>query len=324
MNKIRPHRFAACTRRTPSHTRLLFIAAVALLIASCGVRDRASDAGAPSANTAVMIAPPVVLTIPRDRAAAVNVAWGTLLRAQGINTQAPLPPAPMLHPLTRTVTSLPALPASLRLPKIGMSSISDEERRANERESLRRFVNDNATLFGATSETTTLLEISQLDSNRRRASYEQRPFIYPLRAGYGRITIDFTSDGRVLNMTSTALPDAATADAAVRNARAVLNADEARLNLLGATLNIRNANADAGVPLTLPNDEESLRRAVSPTELVIYPQPLTVANAAPDIALRLAWEFKVESAGVDYVVFVDAMSGKILGGDETPTPRTKD
>lgn len=324
MNKIRPYRFAACTRRTPSHTRLLFIAAVALLIASCGARDRASDAGAPSANTAVIIAPPVVLTIPRDRAAAVNVAWGTLLRAQGINTSSPLPPAPMLHPLTRTVTSLPALPASLRLPKIGMSSISDEERRANERESLRRFVNDNATLFGATSETTTLLEISQLDSNRRRASYEQRPFIYPLRAGYGRITIDFTSDGRVLNMTSTALPDAATADAAVRNARAVLNADEARMNLLGATLNIRNANADAGVPLTLPNDEESLRRAVSPTELVIYPQPLTAANAAPDIALRLAWEFKVESAGVDYVVFVDAMSGKILGGDETPTPRTKD
>lgn len=315
MNKIHTHRFSALTRRTPAHTRLLIIAAVALLIASCGARDRASDAGAPSANTAT-IAPPVVLSISADRAAAVNVAWGTLLRAQGINTSAPLASAPMLHPLTRTITSLPALPASLRLPKVGANATGDAARQANERESLRRFVNDNATLFGATSETTTLLEISQLDSNRRRATYEQRPFIYPLRAGYGRITIDFTPDGRVLNMTSTAIPDAASADLAVRNMRAALTADEARLRLRGATVDAKNASTGAGAPLALPSDEESLRRVVNPTELVIYPQPLTGANAATSLAMRLAWEFKVEDAAGDDVIFVDAMSGEILGTEQ--------
>jgi len=322
MNKIHAPQFAARSRRMLTHTRLLFtLAGFSLLIAACGARDGAPTAGVPRANDAATIAPGVVLDIPAARVAAVNVAWGTLLRAQGINTQTPL--ALMLHPVTRTITSLPAIPAGLQLPRVGpvgMSAIGDEERRANERESLRRFVNDNATLFGATSDTTTLLEIAQLDSARRRATYEQRPFIYPLRAGYGRITIDFAPDGRVLNMTSTALPDAASADSAVRNLRATLTVDEARLRLLGATVDIRNA----GARRALPTDEVSLRQAVNPTELVIYPQPLPPTNDATSLALRLAWEFKVADAAGDYVVFVDAVSGEILGTEVSRTAPAED
>lgn len=315
MNEIHAHGLVARLRVAIPHTRLLFMLAVMLLFGACGARDRAPTASAPRAPTS---APPVVLTIPADRVAAVNVAWGALLRGQGISITAPLAPAPVLHPVTRTITSLPAIPASLRLPRIGSvgtSTIGDEERQANERESLRRFISDNATLFGATSETTTLLEIAQLDSQRRRAAYEQRPFLYPLRGGYGRITIDFAPDGRVLNMTSTALPDAAAADQAVRNMRAVLSTNEARARLRGAAIDIRNAGDAASARRTLPTDEESLRRAANLTELIIYPQPLPPANDATSLALRLAWEFKVADAAGDYVVFVDAVSGEIIGAE---------
>lgn len=322
MNKIHAHQFAARSRRTLPYTQLLLLAATSLLITACGARDGAPTASVPRAGGAATIPPPVVLTIPSDRAAAVNVAWGALLRGQGINNANSVAPTPMLHPVTLTITSLPAIPAGLQLPRVGVGATGEEERRANERESLRRFVNDNATLFGATSETTTLLEITQLDPSRRRAIYEQRPFIYPLRAGYGRITIDFAPDGRVLNMTSTALPDTTAADLAVRNLRAVLAVDEARLRLLGATVDIRNAGDAENARRTLPTDEASLRQSVNPTELIIYPQPLPPTNDAASLALRLAWEFKV-AAAEDYFVFVDALSGEILGAEVSWTTAAK-
>lgn len=298
------------SRRASSTAFLLLIltAVIVPLSSSCGARDRAPEAGQPRAEATPA---PVLLTIPAAREAAARTAWLTLLREQGI-AATDSAPALNLSPVTKTITTLPALPTNLRLPRIGNPAATGEERAVNERESLRRFVNANSTLIGATGDTLTIIGIDDTANNTRRARYEHRPFAYSVRGGYGRITIDYTTDGRVLNLTSTALPEAGAADERLRALQARLTADEARASLGGKTVEIQSG-AGATLQRTLPGDAETLRQRVRSTELVVYPVPLPSEDDEGRIELHLAWELRVEDGGERYFIYMDANDGEVLG-----------
>lgn len=295
---------------TEPRALLLFIVTTAaiLLISSCGARDRTTDAGQPRATE---MPAPILLLIPATREAAVRTAWQTLLREQGITANESLAPL-NLSPVTKTITMLPSLPANLRLPRVGDPAATGGQRTADERESLRRFINANNTLTGVTGDTLTLIETNDLTNNTRRALYEQRPFIYPLRGGYGRVIIDYTTDNRVLNLTSTALPEAGAADERLRTLSARLTADEARATLVGKVVEVKSGGGSS-TQRTLSGDAENLRKLARATELVVYPIPAAGEGDEASIVLHLAWELSVEDAGGRYFVYVNAISGEILG-----------
>ena len=293
------------SRITTYGALLFFIFILASLASSCGARDRAADAGQPRAEQTPAL---ILLVIPATREAATRTAWQTLLREQGIA----VPESALnLSPVTKTIT---ALPVNLRLPRVGDPAATGEQRATNERESLRRFINANSTLTGANGNTLTLLGIEDLANNTRRARYEHRPFVYPLRGGYGRITIDYTTDNRVLNLTSTALPEASAVNERVSALRARLTADEARAALGGKIVEIKSSNGSAD-QRTLPVDAESLRQRVRATELTVFPVPVASEGDEGRIVLHLAWELRFEEAGTPYFVYVDANSGEILDAD---------
>ncbi len=294
--------------------RAFILAAIAACGAACGARDRAPDAGQPGAEAPLPA--PIVLTIEATREEFVRARWNALLLGQGIITTEAAAPTLPLTDVTETIAALPPLPAPLRLPRVGAPDATGEQRAANERESLRRFLDSAAVLLGATGDTMTLIEIVELPQGARRARYEQRPFVYPLGGGYGRIAVDYTADGRVLNLTSTALPDASAAADALRALSARLTADEARASIGGKTLQVRSTD-QAGAPVaferTLSADAATLQQRVQATQLVVY--PVVRANEATDgtqLELRLAWELRVGGEPSGFRVYVDALNGDVL------------
>lgn len=282
---------------TKPTTALLAISILISLSPACATRTpTTSDAPRPRAGDAPA---PVSLTIPAERAGVVNARWKALLREQNITHDMTAPdnsaqnisatPAPVLAPVTLTLAGLPPLPAPLRLPVVGDRTADGERQAANERESLSRFLEQNVALTGAAPDTLSLARIDDAASNSRRATYEQRPFIYPLRGSYGRVRIDYDSTGRITNLTSTALPAAETVAELLRRLTARLTADEARTRLADET--------------------------AQATELVILPAPRPANDsAARSIELRLAWEFRVNTndAAVTQFAYVDALNGEII------------
>lgn len=270
-----------------STTLLLAVPLLALLPAACATRSSSPPVDATRTRTEDAPAP-VVLTIPAERRVNVDARWNALLREQ--NTPAQNTPAPILAPVTLTLAGLPVLPAPLRLPAVGDAAASAERRAADERESLSRFLEQNATLTGAAPATLSLVRIDELANGYRRAIYEQRPFIYPLRGGFGQVRIDYDATRRIANLTSTALPAAETADAALRTLQARLTASEAQARL---------ADPSARV-----------------TELVILPAPRAATNSgAQSVELRLAWEFRVGAGAANATTpfaYVDALNGEII------------
>ena len=97
-----------------------------------------------------------------------------------------------LNPYTATLQSLPPnLATSIRLPKVGADAELTEEQI---RESLRRFIVEWQRLIGAPPEELSLVERTDEAGGTKVARYEQRPFRYPLRGGYGKLTIRFRND----------------------------------------------------------------------------------------------------------------------------------
>ena len=205
-----------------------------------------------------------------------------------------------LQPITDTIKSLPTnLATPLYLPKVGSNAEMDEE---ETREALRRFVNDWRGLIGANPSQLSLVERVDQADRTKIARYEQRPFRYPLRGDYGKLEIHFTADRRLLNLSSSSIPEAERLQAVLANITPRLTAEEA----IG---HVR----DNGVEYTdsLGNQQTykvSVNNELSLSELVTYALPSGSADA---LEIFIAWEIAISNAPFK-TVYLDALNAENL------------
>src|ERR1043165_3737764 len=184
-----------------SRIREGLILALAMTIAvtsiSCAA-FRPTDVNGPTTNGPQ---DPITLSDVGTRLEEASVAWLQLSQRYGLpgKTEA------NLQPYTGTIQSLPAnLSAPIRLPKVSTQAIPTEE---ETRESLRRFIVEWQRLIGADPNELSLVERTDDPSGIKLARYEQRPFRYPLRGGFGNLTIRFRSNGQLVGFSSNCIPN---------------------------------------------------------------------------------------------------------------------
>lgn len=275
------------------HSRVALCALLALLSCASCATTPAPDAAGPRPNEPPY---PVLMVETQNRRAGAFQAWAKFASEQGI----PDTPAPELQPVTATLRALPA-GASLHLPKVGDAVPMTEE---NTRESLRRFITSVAPLLGAQPTHLSLTQRVDAADGTQRAIYEQRPFRYPLRGGYGIVEISFAPDRRVLQITSTAIPEIEQLQRAGAGTRPRWSADELPAQLAGKTFTYEDA-AGSQQTLTISRPEDVLVR-----ELVVYPRPRAAVPTV--LEFHLAWEITLRSDPSGAAVYVDAVTNELL------------
>jgi len=287
--------------------RLLLCAALVISVGACAA-SRDPDPSRPRANEPPY---PVIVAANAERRAQAIAGWGALARDNNIRNE----PPPELQPVTATISQLPATEAPLRLPLVEIRD-EDGQVRANSeeesrRESLRRFITGAGALLGVAPQNLSLVARTDEANGTRRARYQQQPFPYPLRAGFGVLDIAFTDDRRVLSLSSTAIPDTerlARALALVRPQQ--LTADQAVERVRGRSFTPGGVNSPPTYTVA-PGDR------VTPRELVVY--PVRPAGDAGALELRVAWELVVSrEATTPYLVYLDAVRGEIIAAQIQP------
>jgi hypothetical protein len=295
--------------------RLALCASLLVAAGACAA-SRDPDPARPRANEPPY---PVVLAANAERRDQALAGWVALARDNNV----PNVPPPDLQPVTATITALPAtLDAPfLRLPLVEIRD-EDGQVRANSeeesrRESLRRFITGAGALLGVAPQNLSLVARTDEADGTRRARYQQQPFPYPLRGGFGVLDIKFTDDRRVLSLSSTAIPDTeriARALALVRPQQ--LTADQAVERVRGRAFTFPGISS----PLTYtvaPDDP------VTPRELVVYPLRPAGDAAAGALELRVAWELVVGRGATPYLVYLDAVRGEIIAA-QTQAAQSED
>jgi hypothetical protein len=282
-------------RRKPAWGRSCHVA-FSLWLLVCACACAASPAPDPNRPTASKPVYPTI-TETEDRRQAALVAWANLVRAQGIADA----PAPELQPVTLTLKSIPALNPPLYLPKVGASAAMTEE---ETREALRRFINGQTALTGADPKELSLILRTDLADGTKKALYEQHPFRYPLRGSYGKLEISFAPDRRVLQISSTCIPEVEQLQRTLAATTPALKADQVAANMRGRTFTYTDANGSQR-SFTVASAEE-----ITVRELVIYPLPREGEPAA--LELHLAWEMVVGKGTEALLVYLDAATNKVI------------
>lgn len=176
--------------------------------------------------------------------------------------------------------------------------MSEEETR----EALRRFLKEWKVLLGAESPQLSLVSETADAAGTKTALYEQRPFSYPLRGDYGKIKIRFASDRRVLELSSTAIPESERIQAALSATQTVVKAEQIPTKLVGRTLNYSDASGAHAYTVTS-------RTQVTVQQLVVYPLP--VSNQPAALEFHLAWEINLANAPVK-VIYLDALKDEVI------------
>jgi hypothetical protein len=190
----------------------------------------------------------------------------------------------------------------LYLPKLGTAAVMTEE---ETRESLRRFIRDWQDLIGADPTKLSLVERVDQPDGTRLAIYEQRPFRYPIRGNFGKLQLRFTTDRRVVSMSSTCIPDADRIQTTLAGISVKLKPEDAANLLLNSPINYTDA-AGAQQTFKVPS------ATPKPRELVTYIRPST---SKPDaLEFHIAWEVDLSGAPVKKV-YVDAVNGEILASE---------
>jgi hypothetical protein len=203
--------------------------------------------------------------------------------------------------VTATVKSIPpAGKGVLHLPRVGTGSQLTEE---ETRESLRRFFNAAKSLVGAESIQLTLLDSSPVSVPVQTASYEQRPFRYPLRNGYGIVRVGFTQDRRLTELSSTCIPAADAVQRGFTNLRAVVTPEQAVKIVAGKSVTYSDAGGSHQITVN-PGDP------VEAKELVVY--PMLDSTGSNNLYLHLAWEVAIGSQP-GRSIYVDAINSEVLG-----------
>lgn len=277
--------------------RLLFSIALGVWSCSCA-GFQPPDAGGPR-NTGPLY--PILFTEQAQRTDASNLAFSRLTQTQAAQTGV------QLQPITAAIQSLPAnLSTPLYLPKVGINPEMDEE---ETRESLRRFITEWRVLIGADPAQLSLVERIDRPDGIKTARYEQRPFRYPLRGGYGSLEIQFLPNRVVRNITSTCLPDAERLQSALAQVTPKLTAADA-INVVRISEIVYPNSSGQQITARVGASEE-----VTPVELVTLVFPTT--GRADALELHIAWEISV-GAGPRRLIYVDAVEGKVLRATVTP------
>jgi hypothetical protein len=210
------------------------------------------------------------------------------------------------------VRSLPTLPGTfLYLPKVGEGTPMTEE---ETRESLRRFLGYATNLIGAEARHLSLVLRTDLADGTKKAKYQQRPFQrYSLRNGYGVLEITFTPDRRILQMTSTCIPQADQVQRAGAGAgiRPTVTADQARERVTGQTFTYVDAAGNTQTFTLTSNDEINVR------ELVVYPR--TRPSNPAVLEFHLAWEVLI-GREPKRAVYLDAVNGEVIATTQFSAP----
>lgn len=297
----------ACTGKLNAPRRWLRLALIASLVSCVGASCAASRDPDPTRPRASNEPPyPVTLAANAERRDQALASWAALARDQNLRNE----PPPPLQPVTATISALPtALDAPLRLPLVEIRDEAGQVREASQeesrRESLRRFITGaGAPLLGVTPQNLSLIERKDETDGTRRARYQQQPFPYPLRAGFGMLEIAFTDDRRVLSLSSTSIPDTERLSRALALVRPQqLTAEQAIERLRGRAFTFPGM----GSPLTYtiaPDDP------IIPRELVVY--PTRPANDTGVLELHVAWEMTVGKGATPYLIYLDALTGDII------------
>ncbi|HEV2801994.1 MAG TPA: hypothetical protein VGW12_16080 [Pyrinomonadaceae bacterium] len=288
---------------TRAFLRLALCASLVVAAGACAA-SRDPDPTRPRSNEPPY---PVILTTNPERREQALAGWAALARDNNV----PNLPPPELQPVTATISSLPSTAAPLRLPFVQITD-EDGQVRANSeeesrRESLRRFITSAGALLGVAPQNLSLVTRTDEANGTRRARYQQQPFPYPLRAGFGQLDIAFTDDRRVLSLSSTAIPDTERLSRALALLRPrQLTADQAIERARGRSFTYPGINGSS--TYTISADDP-----ITPRELVIY--PVRSATGTGEIELHVAWELLVGKGTTPYLVYLDAVRGEIIAAE---------
>jgi len=279
---------------TAKHFRsAVILIASALVLSSCAALQPPSVVG-PRGNDSLY---PILFTQDGHRKEATLAALNRLGQLSGKSNGI----TPQLQPATGTIVSLPAqATGSLYLPKVGAAAIMNEE---ETRESLRRFIREWQELIGSDPAKLSLVERVDQPDGSKLASYQQRPFRYPIRGNFGKLQITFASDRRILNLISTCIPDADRIQSAFSalNVRPRSEATIQQIRAKGLTY------VDAGGTertFTVPPASEVIAR-----QMTVYVLP---AKKQPDsLEFHLAWEIELSNAPIRFA-YVDALNGEVI------------
>lgn len=298
----------------------MLVVAFALGISACAGTTRPPDTAAPRAGEPPY---PVLLVASEDRSTAALAAWSALAKAQGITDA----PAPELDPVTGAILKLPALPAgkALYLPKVGTQLPMSEE---ETRESLRRFLENETRLIAATPQQLSLVNRADTNNQTKTARYEQRPFRYALRGNYGVLQIEFAPDGRLLQLSSTCIPETESLQRAGTGLRPRYSAEEIAKRLVGRSFALTNIAIDSkpsgssvsgNSNISVSGNASALDQSgftvsasdeVQVRELVAFPRPRTTEPRA--LEFHLAWEITVVRGAEKYTVYLDAINDEFI------------
>jgi hypothetical protein len=271
---------------------ILLLASV-LALGSCAALQPPSATG-PRGNDSLY---PVLFTEDSHRKEAIAVAIKRLAQLSGDSSTAEA----QLQPVTATILSLPPkVSSNLFLPKVGTATVMNEE---ETRESLRRFINEWQELIGSDPAKLSLVARVDQPDGSKLANYEQRPFRYPIRGNYGKLQIHFAPDRRVLNLSSTCIPDADRMQTALSALTIRLKAEDAIKQLRDNGLMYTDAKGNK-VDSRLPATSQ-----VNPRGLVIYILP---SKNQPDaLEFHQTWEVELSNAPIK-IAYVDAISSEII------------
>lgn len=273
--------------------------ALALCACACAAASRPPDAAGPRASEPVY----ATFTDRADRREAALTAWANLTRSEGINNA----PPPELQPITQTLKSIPPMNPPLYLPKVGAEPTMTEE---ETRESLRRFITDQGALIGAEPQQLSLVLRTDLADGTKKAQYQQHPFRYPLRGGYGQLEIHFAPDRRILQLNSTCIPDVDQLQRTRVGTTPRLTAEQVTANLVGRSFTYTDTSGTQQTYTVEKVDKISVR------ELVIY--PLVRAGEPSALDLHRAWEIVIGDGLAARTIYFDTLTNKIIAATATP------
>lgn len=276
--------------------RTILFLAFALAAGGCAPLQPPGTSG-PKGNESAY---PVLFTEDTHRREAAVLALNQLIQ----QTENSGKFAPELQPITATIRSLPSNPGrSLYLPKVGAEAIMNEE---ETRESLRRFIEDSRELIGADPAKLSLVQRQDQPDGSKLATYEQRPFRYPIRGNYGKLEIRFAADRRVINMSSTCIPQADRIQTALAALNLRVKAEDAVKQLRENGIMYTDANGNAST-FKIPAANE-----LNPRGLVVYVLP---SKTQPDsLEFHLAWEIQPSAAPIK-AAYVDAINGETIAAE---------
>jgi hypothetical protein len=273
---------------------ILTLALAAVLLVSACAAFQPTDANGPASNLPQY---PIALSDLGTRLEEASVAWYQLSQRYGLpgKTEA------NLQPYTATLESLPAnLPAPIYLPKVGSQTNPTEE---ETRESLRRFISEWQRLIGSDPNQLSLVERIDEPSGVKIARYEQRPFRYPLRGGFGHLEIRFRSNWQLIGFSSNCIPNADRLQATLSGLAPKVTGEQAVNHIKTQPVTVTTTTGQQQ-SVSLPANA-----VVEARQLVVYAQPSKVPPSGLEI--RLAWEIDVTNGPISKV-YLDAISDEII------------